>query len=78
MIQETTFRKGLKKMDTTTFISALGVFAAMAGMAILIFKRVSPILIGPMAAILAVSYTHLSPYTVSREIACAIPGIDSP
>ena len=39
-------------MDTTTFISALGVFAAMAGMAILIFKRVSPILIGPMAAIL--------------------------
>ena len=39
-------------MDTTTFISALGVFAAMAGMAILIFKRFSPILIGPMAAIL--------------------------
>ena len=39
-------------MDTTTFISALGVFAAIAGMAILIFKRVSPILIGPMAAIL--------------------------
>lgn len=39
-------------MDTATLISAVGVFAAMAGMAILIFKRVSPILIGPLAAIL--------------------------
>ncbi|NLD18772.1 MAG: GntP family permease [Clostridiales bacterium] len=39
-------------MDTTVLISAIGVFGALAGMAILIFKRVSPILIGPMAAIL--------------------------
>ena len=39
-------------MDTTILISAIGVFGALAGMAILIFKRVSPILIGPAAAIL--------------------------
>ncbi|MCI7300240.1 MAG: hypothetical protein SOR93_03055 [Clostridiales Family XIII bacterium] len=39
-------------MDTTILLSAVGVFAALAGMAILIFKRVSPIIIGPLAAIL--------------------------
>lgn len=39
-------------MDTTIIISGLGLIAALAGMAILIFKRVSPIIIGPLAAIL--------------------------
>lgn len=39
-------------MDTSILISALGIFVALAGMAVLIFKRVSPIIIGPLAAIL--------------------------
>ncbi len=39
-------------MDTTILISALGLFGALAGMAILIFKRVTPLLVGPLAAIL--------------------------
>ena len=37
-------RKEVSEMDTTVIISALGVFGALAGMAILIFKRVSPII----------------------------------
>lgn len=40
-------------MNTEILISGLGLLAAFIGMAILIFKRVSPILIGPLAAILA-------------------------
>lgn len=40
-------------MDTEVLISGLGLLAAFIGMAILIFKRVSPIIIGPLAAILA-------------------------
>ena len=39
-------------MDVSVIISGLGLIAALAGMAILIFKRVSPIIIGPLAAIL--------------------------
>lgn len=39
-------------METSVFLSAFGVLAAMVGMAILIFKRVSPILVGPLAALL--------------------------
>lgn len=39
-------------MDTEILISGLGLLASFAGMAILIFKRVSPIIIGPLAAIL--------------------------
>lgn len=39
-------------MDSTVLLSAVGVLGALAGMAILIFKRVSPILIGPTAALL--------------------------
>ena len=46
-------------MDTTVFISAIGVFGALAGMAILIFKRVSPIIIGPLAAILTCLTGHI-------------------
>ncbi|MDO4746009.1 MAG: GntP family permease [Bacillota bacterium] len=40
-------------MSTEVLISGLGLLAAFIGMAILIFKRVSPIIIGPLAAILA-------------------------
>ena len=39
-------------MHTEILISGLGLLAAFIGMAILIFKRVSPIIIGPLAAIL--------------------------
>lgn len=39
-------------MDTSIMISAIGILVALAGMAVLIFKRVSPIIIGPLAAIL--------------------------
>lgn len=39
-------------MDTQILISALGLAAAFALMAILIFKQISPIIIGPIAAIL--------------------------
>lgn len=39
-------------MTATVLVSAIGVLAAMIGMAVLIFKRVSPIIIGPLAAIL--------------------------
>lgn len=39
-------------MDTEILISGLGLLASFIGMAILIFKRVSPIIIGPLAAIL--------------------------
>lgn len=46
-------------MDTTVIISGLGVFGALAGMAILIFKRVSPIIIGPLAAILVCLTGHI-------------------
>jgi len=46
-------------MDATIFISALGVLCAMIGMAILIFKRVSPIIIGPLAAILVCLTSHI-------------------
>ena len=39
-------------MTASITISGLGVICALAGMAILIFKRISPILIGPLAALL--------------------------
>lgn len=39
-------------MDTEILISGLGLLASFIGMAVLIFKRVSPIIIGPLAAIL--------------------------
>lgn len=38
-------------MDTEIIISGLGLLVTFAGMAILIFKRVSPIIIGPLAAV---------------------------
>lgn len=40
-------------MSTEIVISGLGLLVAFIGMAILIFKRVSPIIIGPLAAIVA-------------------------
>ncbi len=40
-------------MSTEIAISGLGLLVAFIGMAILIFKRVSPIIIGPLAAIIA-------------------------
>ncbi len=46
-------------MDTTVIISGLGVLGALAGMAILIFKRVSPIIIGPLAAVLVCLTGHI-------------------
>lgn len=46
-------------MDATVIISALGVLGALAGMAILIFKRVSPIIIGPLAAVLVCLTGHI-------------------
>ena len=46
-------------MDTTVLISGAGVFAALAGMAVLIFKRVSPIIIGPLAAVLVCLTGHI-------------------
>ena len=52
-------RKEVSEMDTTVIISALGVFGALAGMAILIFKRVSPIIIGPLAAVLVCLTGHI-------------------
>ncbi len=39
-------------MTTSIAISGIGVICALAGMAILIFKRLSPIIIGPLAALL--------------------------
>ncbi len=39
-------------MTASIMISGLGVICALAGMAILIFKRISPIIIGPLAALL--------------------------
>ena len=38
-------------MNATILMSGLGVVVALAGMAVLIFKRISPIIIGPLAAI---------------------------
>ena len=46
-------------MDATVIISGLGVLGALAGMAILIFKRVSPIIIGPLAAVLVCLTGHI-------------------
>lgn len=40
-------------MSTEVLISGLGLLVAFIGMAILIFKRISPIIIGPLAAIWA-------------------------
>ncbi|MBQ6401580.1 MAG: GntP family permease [Firmicutes bacterium] len=39
-------------MTASVAISGIGVICALAGMAILIFKRISPIIIGPLAALL--------------------------
>ena len=39
------------KMDTSIIISGAGVIIALAAMAFLIFKRISPIIIGPLAAV---------------------------
>ena len=39
-------------MTASIAISGLGVICALAGMAVLIFKRISPIIIGPLAALL--------------------------
>ena len=38
-------------MDTEVLISGLGLLVTFVGMAVLIFKRVSPIIIGPLAAV---------------------------
>ena len=46
-------------MDATVIISGLGVLGALAGMAVLIFKRVSPIIIGPLAAVLVCLTGHI-------------------
>lgn len=46
-------------MDATVIISGLGVLGALAGMAILIFKHVSPIIIGPLAAVLVCLTGHI-------------------
>lgn len=39
-------------MDSSTLVSAIGICCALAGMAVLIFKRVTPVIIGPLAAVL--------------------------
>ena len=41
-------------MDSSTLVSAIGICCALAGMAVLIFKRVTPVIIGPLAAVLSV------------------------
>ena len=58
-------------MDSSTLVSALGIGCALAGMAVLIFKRVTPVIIGPLAAIL-VCLTSKIPVTFS-EISIRTP-----
>ena len=47
-------------MSAGILISGLGVVVALAGMAVLIFKRISPIIIGPLAAIFVCITSHLN------------------
>ncbi len=54
-------------MDNEILLSALGLLAAFIGMAILIFKRVSPIIIGPLAAILVCLTSRLPVFTGVTE-----------
>jgi len=59
--------KELFFMDTTTLISGIGLLVSFAFMAILIFKRVSPIIIGPLAALIVCATSGMNLLTDITE-----------
>lgn len=60
-------------MDTQVLLSALGLLLAFTGMALAIFRKVSPILIGPTAAVLLCVFSGLPIFpTVVNEY---VPGV---
>ncbi len=49
-------------MSAGIILSGLGILIALSGMAVLIFKKISPIIIGPIAAIVVVIFSRLDIY----------------